>query len=110
MSTVLFQQPDTGTGTVEEEIRALSAKLDRIVDAVEALDRRREEVEDLVTDLMPAFNGTLSMVMRRLDALEKSGALEVARTAGRSLEVAATNVDPSDLAALANQATALWYW
>ncbi len=102
MSTVLFQQPQPGT--VEDEVRALSAKLDRIAEAVEALDRRREEVEDLVTDLMPAFNGALSIAMRRLDAMEKSGALDAARAAGQSLEVAATAVDPADLTALASQA------
>jgi TusE/DsrC/DsvC family sulfur relay protein len=104
MSTVLFQRPETGAR--EDEIRALSLKLDRVTAAVEALDRRREEIEDLVTDLMPAFNGALSMAMRRLDALEKSGALDVARSAGESLEAAAATVDPADLAALAGQAGA----
>ncbi|MCG6989955.1 MAG: DUF1641 domain-containing protein, partial [Gemmatimonadetes bacterium] len=102
MSTVLFQRPETGAP--EDEIRALSLKLDRVTAAVEALDRRREEIEDLVTDMMPALNGALSMAMRRLDALEKSGALDVARSAGESLEAAATTVDPADLAALAGQA------
>lgn len=102
MSTVLFQQPETHG--LEDEVHALSEKLDRVVAAVEALDRRREEVEELITDLMPALNGSLGIAMRRLDALEKSGTLDVARSAGRSLEVAATTIDPSDLDALGAQA------
>jgi len=103
MSTVLFDRAHQAV-PVEEELRSISERLDRVVSMVEALDRRREELEELVTDLMPAVNGTLGMAMRRLDALEKSGVLDTARTAGQSLEAAAATLDPDDLAALAGHA------
>jgi len=103
MSTVLFQRAEE-EGTLQQEMQALSEKLDRIAAAVERIDRRREELEDLVTDLMPAVNGALGMAMRRLDTLEKNGALGVARAAGHALEAAATAIDPDDLVAVADQA------
>jgi TusE/DsrC/DsvC family sulfur relay protein len=103
MSTVLFQRAEQEVA-LDLQVQELSEKLDRIAAAVERIDRRREELEDLVTDLMPAVNGALGMAMRRLDALEKNGALGVARAAGQALEVAATTIDPEDLAAVADQA------
>lgn len=82
----------------------LSEKLDRIQTAVEALDRRREELEDLVTDLLPAVNGMILQVTHRLDALEKSGALALLRETAGALETAAGEIDPEEVRALGSGA------
>jgi tRNA 2-thiouridine synthesizing protein E len=82
----------------------LSEKLDRIQTAVEALDRRREELEDLVTDLLPAVNGMILQVTHRLDALEKSGVLTLMRETTEALQTAAAEIDPADVRALGSGA------
>lgn len=97
----LLDEPERETSV---ELAALSEKLDRIQTAVEALDRRREELEELVTDLLPAVNGMVLQVMDRLDTLERSGALALAQEAANALETAATHVDPDDVRALGDGA------
>ncbi len=54
------------------ELERLNAKLDRMTVAIEQLDRRREELEELVADTMPAVNGAITLAIAKLAELEKS--------------------------------------
>lgn len=82
------------------EVAALHAKLDRLTEMVAVVDQRRQELEELVTDLMPAVNGAVLQATRQLDALERSGALAVLQEGVAELRVAAERLDPQDLRAL----------
>lgn len=82
------------------EIATLHAKIDRLGEMVDSLDRRREELEELLTDLMPAMNGLILKATHQMDALERSGALSVLREGAAALRVAAESVDPGELRAL----------
>ncbi len=79
----------------------LHAKIDRLTATVERLDRRREELEDLVEDLVPAVNGAIVLARDRLDRLDRSGAWANSTEAVRALETALAGLDPADLHALA---------
>lgn len=109
MSTQIVAYEDAPTDIVIERIHELNEKLDRVVAQVEQLDRRREELEDLVADLMPAINGALAMGMRKLDEFEKSGALRTLNVlmerAPMLLETAQTLSGP-EVTALAHQSVA----
>jgi tRNA 2-thiouridine synthesizing protein E len=83
---------------------ALHEKIDRLTETVARLDRRREELEDLIEDLMPAVNGATLLARDRLDTFERSGTWAGARAALGAAEVAAARVDPADLAALGDGA------
>ncbi|MHB1863849.1 MAG: TusE/DsrC/DsvC family sulfur relay protein [Gemmatimonadaceae bacterium] len=83
---------------------ALGDKLDRILVAIEQLDARRQELEDLAADLMPSANAALRIAMERLDRLEKSGVLAFATASLDALEHVAQTVDPRDVHALAERA------
>ncbi len=54
------------------ELERMNAKLDRMAAAIEQLDRRREELEELVADTMPAVNGAITLAIAKLAELEKS--------------------------------------
>lgn len=103
MSTELLDRNEPADA-LREELEALTAKLDEVARSVALLDRRRDELEDLVVDLMPAANGALKLVMARMDELEQSGALATARGAAQALQTASTTVDPADLVLLGQQA------
>ena len=90
--------------TLPADVAALHARLDRLTELVESLDRRREEVDELVTDLMPALNGLMLQATRRMDALEQSGALAVLRAGADALRTAAEAVEPGQLRALGDGA------
>lgn len=83
------------------ELALLHSKIDHLTAAVEKLDRRREELEELVEDLMPAVNGALLLARERLDRLERSGAWANGTGALQAAETALTVVDPAELDALA---------
>jgi tRNA 2-thiouridine synthesizing protein E len=83
------------------ELALLHAKIDHLTAAVEKLDRRREELEELVEDLLPAVNGALLLARDRLDRLERSGAWANGTGALAAAETALTVLDPADLDALA---------
>jgi tRNA 2-thiouridine synthesizing protein E len=68
---------------------------------VDKLDRRREELEELVEDLLPAVNGAVLLARDRLDALDRSGAWHNGAGALQAAETALAVVDPADLEALA---------
>lgn len=80
MRETVFAVTDTAHDELQERIDALDAKLDRVLEAVEQLDRRRDELEELVVDLMPAVNGTLGLASRRLTELEQDGTLPLLRS------------------------------
>lgn len=109
MSTV-FRHDDAAPWTVlhsDDDPRSVQHKLDHIAAAVEALDARRQELEELVTDLMPAVNGALGIAIRRLDELEKNGTLAFARDAAAAFARVAQTVDPQRLQYIADNADAL---
>lgn len=89
---------------VMAELERLNAKLDRLTEAVLLIDRRREELEEWVADLMPAANGAVTVATRHLAGLEANGALPMARELLAALETAANRVDPEDVRAIADNA------
>jgi len=70
---------------VEGALAAMEAKLERIVGLLEEQDARRQDLEEVVADVLPAVNGMLRLASDKLDALEKSGALELLPLAGRTV-------------------------
>jgi len=90
-----------------DELRSVSEKLDRIAESVEALDARRQELEELFTDLMPAVNGALGIAIRQLSELEQDGSLAFAREAAGALGRIARTVEPGRLERIAANADAL---
>ncbi len=65
----------------------VDAKLDRALRLLEEQEARRQDLEEIVADLMPAVNGVLRLATTRLDELEKSGALELLPMAGAAVTV-----------------------
>ncbi|MEJ2541410.1 MAG: TusE/DsrC/DsvC family sulfur relay protein [Gemmatimonadota bacterium] len=84
-----------------DDLAALHAKIDHLAAAVNKLDRRREELEELIEDLLPAVNGAMLLARDRLDALDRSGAWHNGAGALQAVETALTVVDPAELDALA---------
>ncbi len=60
----------------------LEARLDQIQRLLEEQEARRQDLEEIVADLMPAVNGVLRQASTRLHELEQSGALELLPLAG----------------------------
>lgn len=85
-------------------ITALNDKLDDVLAHVRGASRQREELEELLADLMPALNGGVAMATRKLDELEKNGVLATLRVLAERtpvlLETAEALTD-TDLAPLA---------
>jgi TusE/DsrC/DsvC family sulfur relay protein len=110
MGTTAVLHDQTAPWTASEpgpDLALVHEKLDRIADAVAAMDERRRELEELVTDLMPAVNGAMTIAIRRLDELERNGTLDFARNAVRALDRMVQTVDPDALQRLAANADAL---
>lgn len=84
--------------TAETPVSAgLEARLDRIQRLLEEQEARRQDLEEIVGDLMPAVNGVLRQASARLHELEQSGALELLPLAGGAV---AALKRPSSLAPL----------
>ncbi len=64
------------------EQRRVLADHTRMLDAI---DRRREELEELVEVMLPIANGALLLASRRLDTLERSGVKQTAIAAKDSV-------------------------
>lgn len=64
---------------VSARVAALNDKLDDVLAHLSAAARQREEVDDLLADLMPALNGGMAMATRKLDELEQNGVLATLR-------------------------------
>ncbi len=62
------------------------ATLAQVLALLQAQDERRQDLEEVVSDLLPAINGAIRLAVARLDALEKSGVLELLPLAGATLE------------------------
>lgn len=84
-----------------EDLAALHAKIDRLTAAVDRIDRRREELEELVEDLMPAVNGAVLLARDRLERADRSGAWAHGSEVLQAVETALAGLDPEDLHALA---------
>jgi Protein of unknown function (DUF1641) len=67
------------------ELRTLLVEQRRVLarqaEMIEALDRRREEVEELIEISMPIANSAMRMGIERLGALESAGTMDRARHA-----------------------------
>ncbi len=57
-------------------------KLERVLALLQVQEERRQDLEEVVSDLLPAINGTIRLTIGKLDQLEKSGALELLPLAG----------------------------
>jgi len=80
MNATAYAVADAQQDELSQQMDALTAKVDRVLLAVEQLDRRRVELEELITDLMPAANGALSLLTRQLAQLEHDGTLALLRS------------------------------
>lgn len=65
----------------------VEGKLDRVLRLLEEQEARRQDLEEIVSDVLPAINGVLRQATARLDELEKSGALELLPLAGAAVTV-----------------------
>ncbi len=79
-----------GTAPTNGHVPALApasseATLAQVLALLQAQDERRQDLEEVVSDLLPAINGTIRLAVARLDALEKSGVLELLPLAGATL-------------------------
>ncbi len=100
-------EPWEATERLDRELAALNEKLDRLTATAELLDRRRDEMEELVEDLMPAVNGMMLQLRDRLDHMDRSGAFANGIGALEAAETALAGLDPQDLEALALAVPAL---
>lgn len=80
MSPTAFAVADVQQDELLHQVDLLNTKVDRMLQAVGQLDQRRVELEDLITDLMPAANGALSLLTRQLTQLEQDGTLALLRS------------------------------
>ncbi len=69
--------PVTPNGAGLDDLRRMLVAQERMLAAqtrmLDALDARREELEELVADMMPIVNAAMLMAMRTLDAADRSG-------------------------------------
>lgn len=59
--------------------------LERVLALLQAQEERRQDLEEIVGDLLPAVNGTIRLAIGKLDELEKSGVLELLPLAGAAV-------------------------
>lgn len=102
--TYAYSEPVGPTRADAAELERINQKLDWLAEAVGRLDRRRDELEEMVADLIPAANGAVGVAAHRLAELERNGSLDFVRGAVVALETASRRIDPADLVALAEQA------
>ena len=60
--------------------------LERVLALLQAQEERRQDLEEVVSDLLPAVNGTIRLAIRKLNELEKSGVLEMLPLAGAAVQ------------------------
>jgi uncharacterized protein YjgD (DUF1641 family) len=77
---------------VLEDLRTQVAAQGRMI---EALDRRREELEELVVDMLPVVNAGMSMAIRALDRAQQAGLVDRGRAAVARLEATRRGPDPT---------------
>jgi len=75
-----------------EDLRGQVAEQGRMI---ELLDRRREELEELVVDMLPVANAGMSMAIRALDRIQHAGLLDRGRDAVARLDAARRAPAPS---------------
>lgn len=86
--------------TLADELGRLNDKLDRVIGAVALMDRRREDLEEMLADLLPAANGAMQVATHHLWDLERKGTLDLARETADAIGAAAGSIDPNDVRAL----------
>lgn len=90
----------TSPEPLAEELDRLHEKLDRVMAAMALLDRRRDDLEEMLADLLPAANGAIRVATNQLWELERTGTIGLARETLGALEDASRAIDPDDLRAL----------
>ena len=98
--TERWAAPHDPTEVLAEELERIDDKLDRLVAAVGLLDRRRDDTEQLLADLMPAANGAMRVATRQLWELERKGTIALFKDTVAALEEASGRIDPADVQAL----------
>jgi len=89
---------ETGVGQTLDELRHLldeqRSALTEQTHMLRALDARREELEELIVDMLPVGNAAMLMLTRALDAADQSSARAWATSALRDMEAARTAPPP----------------
>ena len=96
--------PTDSPDALIEEFARLGEKLDRLTTAVALLDRRRDDLEEMMADVLPAANGAMRVATNQLWAMERAGTLNLARETVGALQSASRSIDPGDLRALGDNA------
>ncbi len=96
--------PTDSHDALSEELARLGEKLDGLTTAVALLDRRRDDLEEILADVLPAANGAMQVATTQLWAMERAGTLDFARETVGAVQSASQNIDPADLRALGDNA------
>ncbi|NNF39490.1 MAG: TusE/DsrC/DsvC family sulfur relay protein [Gemmatimonadetes bacterium] len=94
--TAALESPEA----LAEELERVNEKLDRLMNAIGLLDRRRDDVEEMLADVLPAANGAVRVATRHLWELEQRGTLHLARETADAIGAATQSIDPDDVRAL----------
>lgn len=76
--------PERAPLEVDARLAAMDGTLGRILDLLQARAEERQDVEEVVADLMPIANGMAAAVIRKLDGLERDGTLAAAAMLARA--------------------------
>ena len=85
------------TADVETTLQEINAKLDRMADVVDDLDRRMESFDDFMEDLGPIAHGALGIAQRQMGRLEEDGILAFASEVAQVGRTVATSFTPEDV-------------
>jgi tRNA 2-thiouridine synthesizing protein E len=96
--------PTDSHDALGDELARIAEKLDRLTNAVALLDRRRDDLEEMMADVLPAANGAMRVATNQLWAMERAGALDLARETVGAFQSASRTIDPGDLRALGDNA------
>jgi len=90
-----------------EMLEEINAKLDRMADVVEDLDRRMESFDDFMEDLGPIAHGALSIAQRQMGRLEEDGILAFGGEVVQVGRTVATSFTPADVRLLGQNAVSI---
>jgi uncharacterized protein YjgD (DUF1641 family) len=85
----------------------INAKLDRLADVIEDLDRRMESFDDFKEDLGPIAHGALGIAQRQMSRLEEDGILAFGNEVIQVGRTVATTFTPEDVRLLGDNVVSI---
>lgn len=86
-----------GAVDMDKALSEINAKLDRMADVIEDLDRRTESFDDFMEDLGPIAHGALGIAQRQMGRLEEDGILAFGTEVLGVGRTVATSFTPEDV-------------